>query len=118
MSSWARGSGTITLFVDDLAEASQFYEDVFGLSVTFEDDDSTIFHVDGTVVTLLRTRPTVAGPASRRVPVAVEVDDIDATREQLAARGVMLEPAANDPSWGARTATFRGPDGHVWEIAA
>ena len=51
---WPTGIGAITLFVEDLAAAKQFYQDVFGLPVTFEDDDSAVFAFGGTLVNLLR----------------------------------------------------------------
>ena len=39
--SWPSGISNVTLFVEDLAAARQFYIDVFGLPVAFEDDEST-----------------------------------------------------------------------------
>lgn len=43
MKSWARGISAVSLFVDDLDAAKQFYREVFDLPVTFEDDDSVVF---------------------------------------------------------------------------
>jgi catechol-2,3-dioxygenase len=44
MSSWPSGIGAITLFVEDLETSKQFYRDVFGLPVAFEDDNSAVFN--------------------------------------------------------------------------
>lgn len=58
------------------------------------------------------------------------VEDLDATKrfyrevfglpvafEKLAARGVALLNGPMDRPWGIRTASFRDPGGHIWEIA-
>jgi catechol 2,3-dioxygenase-like lactoylglutathione lyase family enzyme len=123
---WPKGIGAITLFVEDLAAAKQFYQDVFGLPVAFEDDDSAVFGFGGTLVNLLRT--TAAGELIEPAPVAVRgvgsrfqltlsVDDVDATCAELARRGVELLNGPMDRPWGVRTASFMDPGGHIWEIA-
>jgi catechol-2,3-dioxygenase len=53
--SWPGAIGAITLFVEDLAAAKRSYEDVFGLPVRFEDDESAVFAFGGTLINLLRT---------------------------------------------------------------
>ena len=40
---WPKGISAITLFVEDLESAKQFYGKVFGLPVVFEDNNSTVF---------------------------------------------------------------------------
>ncbi|MGW2082190.1 VOC family protein [Streptomyces sp. NPDC001939] len=45
------------------------------------------------------------------------VDDVDAMCKALTARGVTLLNGPMDRPWGIRTASFRDPGGHVWEIA-
>lgn len=43
---------------------------------------------------------------------------IGATGEELKTRGVeLLNGRPVDRPWGNRTASFRDPDGYVWEIA-
>lgn len=42
---------------------------------------------------------------------------IGATGEELKTRGVELLNGPVDRPWGNRTASFRDPDGYVWEIA-
>ncbi len=53
MASWPGSIGAITLFVEDLELAKRFYQDVFGLPVTFEDDVSAVFKFGETLVNLL-----------------------------------------------------------------
>jgi uncharacterized glyoxalase superfamily protein PhnB len=52
-----------------------------------------------------------------RFVFTLEVDDVDAKAAELTARGVELLNGPMDRPWGPRTASFRDPAGHVWEIA-
>ena len=124
--SWVQGIDAITLFVEDLAAAKQFYQRVFDLPVAFEDDDSAVFKFGNTLVNLLRTPAAheliePAAVASREAGVrhvfTLAVDDVDAMCAELARRGVELLNGPLDRPWGVRTASFRDPGGHIWEIA-
>jgi catechol 2,3-dioxygenase-like lactoylglutathione lyase family enzyme len=126
LDSWPKGIAAITLFVEDLPAAKQFYRSVFGLPVMFEDDDSTVFNFGNTIVNLLKTSAAlgliepaaVASPeAGARMQFTIEVDDVDAMCAELASRGVELLNGPMDRPWGIRTASFRDPGGHIWEIA-
>ena len=55
--------------------------------------------------------------AGSRLQLTIEVDDVDAMCGELARRGVALLNGPMDRPWGVRTASFRDPGGHVWEIA-
>lgn len=126
MNSWPQGIAAITLFVEDLASARQFYLDVFGLPIHFEDEDSAVFKFGDTLVNLLKVEEAgeliaPAAVASRdagaRFQFTLEVDDVDAMCEHLAARGVQFLNGPMDRPWGPRTASFVDPGGHLWEIA-
>ena len=126
MDSWPRGIGAITLFVDDLEAAKQFYRQVFGLPVAFEDDDSAVFNFGNTLINLLKTsaaqeliEPAVVASreAGARFQFTIKVDDVDAVCAELATRGVELLNGPMDRPWGVRTASFTDPGGHIWEIA-
>ena len=45
MDPWVKGIDAITLFVDDVAVAKQFYSKVFGLPLHFEDPDGNYFQL-------------------------------------------------------------------------
>jgi catechol 2,3-dioxygenase-like lactoylglutathione lyase family enzyme len=116
----------ITLFVDDLEATKRFYLEVFRKPLVFEDDASAVFRFGEVLVNLLSTAAaheliapaTVGAPrADARMQLTVDVDDVDATCEALRARGVTLLNGPMDRPWGIRTAAFRDPAGHVWEIA-
>ncbi|MYV66708.1 VOC family protein [Streptomyces sp. SID2131] len=116
----------ITLFVEDLDATKRFYREVFGLPVAYEDDNSAVFEFGDTIVNLLETTaaPDLVAPArvaradaGSRLQLTLPVEDVDATCKELAARGVTLLNGPVDRPWGIRTASFRDPGGHIWEIA-
>ena len=126
MGSWPGGIAAITLFVEDLAEAKRFYAAVFGLPVVFEDETSAVFRFGETLVNLLQVdeapelvapAPVAAQEGGVRFQFTLEVDDVDAMAAELERRGVTLLNGPIDRPWGIRTASFRDPAGHVWEIA-
>ena len=126
MDSWPAGISAITLFAEDLPATKRFYQEVFGLPVYYEDDNSAVFNFGNTLINLLVAteapeliEPAVVGgpEAGPRVQFTITVDDVDATCAELAKRGVKLLNGPIDRPWGIRTAAFRDPAGHVWEIA-
>ena len=123
---WPGGIAAITLFVDDLDAAKRFYQEVFRLPVFYEDDNSAVFKFGETLVNLLQAgeAPSLIEPASVapadagvRFQFTLEVEDVDAMCDELKRRGVELLNGPMDRPWGVRTASFRDPGGHIWEIA-
>ena len=121
-----KGIHAITLFVEDLAAAKTFYSEVFGLPVVFETEDSAVFRFGATLVNLLMMSqaPGLVDPAKVaakdagvRFQFTIEVADVDAMCAELKKRGVELLNGPMDRPWGIRTASFRDPGGHIWEIA-
>ena len=126
LASWPKGISAITLFAEDLAATKAFYQEVFGLPVIFEDPESAVFNFRNTLINLLKT--TAAGrliepaavasrEAGARLQFTIRVDDVDAMCAELGSRGVKLLNGPMDRPWGIRTASFRDPAGHIWEIA-
>jgi catechol 2,3-dioxygenase-like lactoylglutathione lyase family enzyme len=115
----------LTLFVTDLGESREFYERAFGMSVIYSDNDSAVFRFGATLVNLLAERAapelidpaTVADGQGVRAVYTITVDDVRSLSATLEARGVMLLNGPVDRPWGVRTASFRDPSGHLWEIA-
>ena len=123
---WPGGIAAITLFVEDLAAAKRFYSDVFQLPVHFEDDSSAVFEFGDTLINRLKASeaPALVAPATAGTPDAgvrfqftLDVDDVDAMVDELKSRGVELLNGPMDRPWGIRTASFRDPGGHIWEVA-
>ncbi len=118
--------GAITMLSEDLEQSKSFYQEVFGLPVAYEDQNSAVFEFGQTVINLLRTPAaheliepgTVAThEAGSRFVLSIGVDDVDAVCTELARRGVTLLNGPMDRPWGIRTASFTDPAGHIWEIA-
>jgi len=125
-SPWPTGIFAITLFVEDLQAAKQFYLRVFGLPVDYEDDNSAVFKFGNTLINLLKTTAArelvepaqvASREAGSRFVFTIHVDDVDAMCAELTARGVKLLNGPIDRLWGIRTASFIDPGGHIWEIA-
>lgn len=126
MSEWPGGIEAITLFMDDLEAAKSFYQQVFELPVVYEDENSAVFRFGETLLNLLRSSeaPGLVAPASVapaesgvRFQFTLGVEDVDARCDELKSRGVELLNGPMDRPWGIRTASFRDPGGHIWEIA-
>lgn len=123
---WPGDIGAITLFAENLEITKRFYVEVFGLPVHYEDDASAVFAFGPTLINLLDAReapgliapaPVASPEAGARMQLTITVDDVDATCAMLAERGVTLLNGPMDRPWGIRTAAFRDPAGHIWEIA-
>lgn len=125
-SSWAQNIFAITLFTEDLDKSKKFYEKIFDLALEFEGDTSAVFKIGETLINLLKitsadelvTPAKVASPDDgARLVFTVHVDDVDAMCQKLTAQGVELINGPMDRPWGIRTASFKDPGGHIWEIA-
>jgi lactoylglutathione lyase len=118
--------GAIILFVEDLQRSKVFYHDVLGLDVEFEDGESVGFKIEGLAFIVLQAgrarvqlqgEPTATPGAGATAFLTTFTGDVDALHANLAERGVHFFQRPTDQPWGMRTAYFKDPDGHVWEIA-
>jgi catechol 2,3-dioxygenase-like lactoylglutathione lyase family enzyme len=125
--SWSSKSvDVITLFVEDLERAKSFYQDVFGLSAVYEDENAAVFRFQNLGINLLKIDAaygliepgTVASrEAGSRFQFTIGVENVDQLCEELAKHGVHLLNGPMNRPWGIRTASFTDPAGHIWEIA-
>ena len=124
--SWAQRVFAVTLVVEDLDAAREFYARAFELPEHYFSGDSAVFRFGELLINLLQADkgpglldPVPVAPVESgvRVQLTVPVDDVDAVASGLVARGVELLRGPEDRPWGPRTASFRDPGGHVWEIA-
>jgi catechol 2,3-dioxygenase-like lactoylglutathione lyase family enzyme len=116
----------INVFAEDLAGTRSFYQEVLGVPLTFEDENSAVFKLENMMINLLQVSaaPELIAPAvvaspetGSRCVFATFVDDVDAACTELAHHGVVLLNGPVDRPWGVRTASFTDPAGHIWEIA-
>jgi catechol 2,3-dioxygenase-like lactoylglutathione lyase family enzyme len=117
----------ITLFAEDLDSSRAFYQRLLDVPVVFEDADSFVISIGGTLINVLRATAaaelvepaTVGRPdAGPRCVLTIEVDDVDAAVEQLRRRDVEILSGPITRPWGPRTANVRDPAGHIWELAS
>ena len=117
----------ITLFAEDLQASRDFYQRLLDLPVVFEDTDSFVVDVGGTLVNVLAAHaaeelvaPAAVGevPNGPRCVLTMTVDNVDAAVERLRLRGVTLLNGPMNRPWGPRTASVRDPSGHIWELAS
>ncbi len=96
---WAQRVFAITLVVEDLDAAREFYGRAFGLPEHYFSGDSAVFKFGDLLINLLRSDKgpelldpvPVAPPESGvRVQLTVPVEDVDAVAAGLVARGVEL----------------------------
>jgi len=122
---WANAIGAITLFVEELDTTKRFYETTFELPLVFEDANSAVFKIGGTLINLLKIEcanelvepaQVARRDAGSRQVFSIEVDDVDAMCAKLSARGVTLLNGPMDRPLGIRTASFQDPAGNIWEI--
>ena len=123
---WPKSIFAITVFVEDLQAAKEFYKRVFDLPVDYEDGNSAVFKFGDTLINLLKTTaaPELIKPAKVadqeagvQIVFTIHVDDVDALCATLTSRGVELLNGPMDRPWGVRTASFADPGGYIWEIA-
>jgi catechol 2,3-dioxygenase-like lactoylglutathione lyase family enzyme len=118
----------ITLFVEDLQRAKEFYGRVFEVDPIDEDETTIILKFDNLFLRLL-TRGEAEREMLGRVPLAGSdsgasfklaafVDDADAVCAELAERGVSIAYGPIDRPWGVRHVAIRDPDGHLWVFSA
>ena len=118
--------GAVILFVEDLARSRSFYNGVLDLEVQFEDADSVGFRIEGLAFIVLQVdrareqlqgEPAATPHSGATAFITTFTDDADRLHADLVGRGVAFFQSPTDQPWGVRTAYFKDPDGHVWEIA-
>ncbi len=125
---WAKRFFAVTVAVDDLAQARQWYVDVFGMPIVDEAERNCTFRFPGGIYINLNVpdglaeliEPTPVGPAGTppRMVMTLEVADVDALAARLHTLGVALLNGPIDRPWGSRTITIADPSGNCWELAS
>ena len=113
----------IWLLVEDMPRALGFYRDTLGLGIASDLGDFVELNANEHVLLSLFTRAAMAAgepglgisPVSgQHAVLALQVESLDATCQDLRAKGVaLISPETNHPAWGLRTAFLRDPDGNL-----
>lgn len=108
------GVDFIAIPTQDIARAEAFYGDVLGLerSIQWGDMPAREFETGSLTIALMQTDAFGQEFAPHTQPVALQVDDVRATREELEAKGVTFMPDTID-SGVCHMAFFRDPDGNA-----
>ena len=99
----------ITIPCTDLARSVAFYEALGLNSVVRVAHYARLECPDGGNTLSLEVH---ASPPTPGIAVYFEVDDVAATVQRLAARGILIEKPPTDQPWFWREAWLRDPDGH------
>lgn len=116
----------ITLGVDDLARAREFYEDGLGWTPSDAPEGVVFYQLPGIALALFG-RDDLAEDAHHPVDgrfsgITIAINqrseaDVDAVLAQAQAAGATILKPAEKVFWGGYSGYFADPDGHVWEVA-
>jgi catechol 2,3-dioxygenase-like lactoylglutathione lyase family enzyme len=120
------GKVTPAIGVSDMAKAKEFYEGKLGLAVGKETGDGGVDYPcgDGTV---LHVYPSPSATPSGATLAAFDVEDLEATVDELIANGVTFEQYDEEPLKtdekgiatvnGDKIAFMKDPDGNILAVA-
>jgi catechol 2,3-dioxygenase-like lactoylglutathione lyase family enzyme len=123
----------ITLGVDDLQRALEFYRDGLGwqtdgiVGTEFEHGAVAFFDLQHGLRFALWARADIAHDTDLSVEHASQTEltlghnvanraEVDATLEEAAAAGATIIKPAHDTFWGGYAGYFADLDGHLWEV--
>lgn len=116
----------VTLGIADLAASKRFYNDGFGWTPVFENDEIVFYQMNGLVLgTWLKDklgedsrRPSQLTPGAFALAHNVSGErEVDAVIARLADHGGTILRSADAPPHGGYRGYVADPDGHAWEIA-
>jgi uncharacterized glyoxalase superfamily protein PhnB len=117
----------ITLGVEDLSRAIEFYESGLGFPRYGEGDDIAFFSLSGTWLGLYDRDALAAdagldrsGTGFRGVTISHNVgseQEVDLVMKEALTAGARLVKKAQKTSWGGYGGYFSDPEGHLWEVA-
>ena len=112
----------VTLGVQDVPRASEFYEALGWKKSTYSVDDVVSFLAGGTLVLALYGKDALSNdansPAMASYAVNVESPErVDETIGAAVAAGATVTAPAQRADWGGYVGYFADADGHLWEVA-
>ena len=117
----------ITLGVDDMTRAVEFYKNGLGFPRHGEGDDVAFFKLNGTWLGLYGrealaedAQVDAKGTGFNSFAIAHNVrseEEVDEVMNQVLEAGAKLVKKPHKVFWGGYSGYFKDPDGHLWEIA-
>jgi catechol-2,3-dioxygenase len=106
-------SGTVTIEVEDLKKAEQFYVETLGLKVQFQVEGHLV-QVEAPGLTIGLVHPREGQDShqgkSGSVHIGLEVQELDSAIKLLKSRGVAFQPTMEEEA--TRLAYFSDPEGN------
>ena len=106
-------SGFVTIIVDDLKRAEQFYVETLGLKVQFQVEGHLVqVEAPGLTIQLLHPREGQDSQHSRSgsIHIGLEVEELGSAMKLLQSRGVEFQPIMEEET--TRIAYFNDPEGN------
>lgn len=114
----------VSLNVTDVAASAEFAKTHFGFTEAMSAAGFvSLAHPSAAlnVIFLTTGLPTfkpesIAGPAGQGLLLVLEVEDIDAEHERIAAAGARVVTAPETEPWGERFSQYADPNGIIWQL--
>lgn len=106
-------SASVTIVVDDLKKAEQFYVETLGLKVQFKVEGHLVqVEAPGLTIGLIHPREGQDSPQGKsgRMHIGLEVQELDSAIKLLEPRGVEFQPIMEEEA--TRIAYFSDPEGN------
>jgi lactoylglutathione lyase len=113
----------VVLYVEDLSASIDFYRDVVGMELKFEENGYAEFVTEQTKFGLYekaRLKSLIGregGPKGPTVANVFLVSDVDAEAKRLESLGISILAGPEDRLWGHRTVHIFDPDENIVEFA-
>jgi catechol 2,3-dioxygenase-like lactoylglutathione lyase family enzyme len=114
----------ICLLVEKLEASLAFYRDMLGMKVNSEDNGFAEFKLGETPLALYeRKQATAMFPerfmsAAGGVVIALQVENVDKTCDDLRSKGIKLFEEPKVTTWGQTVAYLHDPDGYIIELTS
>ena len=107
------------IITNKLQESKQFYAEVLGFGVSFENDFYLLMHTPDQAFELSfllpnhpSQKPLFQPPfEGKGIYLTIEVEDVDSLYEQVKAKGVEIQIEIRDEPWGDRHFAIQDPNG-------
>ena len=107
------------IITEKLQESKQFYSDILGFGVSFENDFYLLMHTPDQAFELSfllpnhpSQKPLFQPPfEGKGIYLTIEVEDVDSLYEQVKAKGADIQIELRDEPWGDRHFAIQDPNG-------